>query len=67
MFDFISKEETRKLVTKFIDELAVRYSYYQMSIQLGVSEKTIYKWRSGNIPKADNFINLQSFHKTLLN
>ena len=29
-----------------------------MLIILDVSEKTIYKWRSGYIPKADNFLNI---------
>lgn len=36
-----------------------------MSIILDVNEKTIYKWRSGYIPKADNFLNLQILHSTL--
>lgn len=65
MFDLISKEETSKIVIKLICDIATKYSFYEMSIQLGVNEKTIYKWRSGEIPKADNFLNLQSLHKAV--
>ena len=55
MFDLISKEEIRKIVIGLIGDLTVNYSYYEMSIILNVNEKTIYKWRSGYIPKADKF------------
>lgn len=65
LFKLVSKEDTCKIVKKIIGELTVKYSYYEMSILLNVNEKTIYKWRSGYIPKADNFINLQILHKTL--
>ena len=57
MFDLISKEEIRKIVIGLIGDLTVNYSYYEMAIILDVNEKTIYKWRSGYIPKADNFLN----------
>ena len=67
MFDLISKEETSKIVIELIGDLSVKYSYYEMSILLDVNEKTIYKWRSGYIPKADNFLNLQVLHDTLEN
>lgn len=62
MFDLISKEETSKIVIKLLGDLAARYSYYELSILLEVNEKTIYKWRSGDIPKANNFLNLQLLH-----
>ena len=65
MFDLISKEETSKIVVKLIGDLSVRYSFCEIAIMLDVNEKTIYKWRSGYIPKADNFLNLQLLHKTL--
>lgn len=65
MFDLISKEEIRKIVIGLIGDLTVKYSYYEMSIILDVNEKTIYKWRSGYIPKDDNFLNLQILHNTL--
>ena len=65
MFDLISKEETSKIVVKILGDLAVKYTYYEMSIILDVNEKTIYKWRSGDIPKANNFLNLQILHKAL--
>ena len=65
MFDLISKEEIRKIVIGLIWDLTVKYSYYEMSIILDVNEKTIYKWRSGYIPKAYNFLNLQILHNTL--
>lgn len=64
MFDLISKEEIRKIVIGLIGDLIVKYSYYELSIILDVNEKTIYKWRSGYIPKADNFLNLQILHNT---
>lgn len=67
MFDLISKEETRKIVIKLLGDLVAKYSYYEMEIILDVNEKTIYKWRSGYIPKADNFLNLQILHSTLTN
>ncbi len=65
MFDLISKEEIRIIVIGLIGDLTVRCSYYEMSIILDVNKKTIYKWRSGYIPKADNFLNLQILHNTL--
>jgi len=67
MIDLISKEETSKMVCELLGDLACKYSYYELSILLDVNEKTIYKWRSGNIPKADNYINLLVLHKTLDN
>lgn len=67
MFDLISKEETSKIVIKLLGDLCVKYSYYEMSILLDVNEKTIYKWRSGDIPKANNFLNLQILHQALEN
>ena len=67
MFDLISKEETRKIVIQLLGDLVAKYSYYEMEIILDVNEKTIYKWRSGYIPKADNFLNLQILHSTLTN
>lgn len=67
MFDLISKEETRKIVIQLLGDLVAKYSYYEMAIILDVNEKTIYKWRSGYIPKADNFLNLQILHSTLTN
>ena len=65
MFDLISKEEASKIVNKLIGDIIAKYSFYEMSIILDVNEKTIYKWRKGEIPKADNFLNLQLLHKTL--
>ena len=65
MFDLLSKEETSKIVFKILGDLAVKCTYYEMSIILDVNEKTIYKWRSEDIPKANNFLNLQILHKTL--
>lgn len=65
MFDLISKKETSKIVKKLIGDLVEKYSFYEISIKLNVNEKTIYKWRSGYIPKADNFLNLQLLHSTL--
>ena len=67
MFDLISKEETRKIVIQLLGDLVAKYSYYEMAIILDVNEKTIYKWRSVYIPKADNFLNLQILHSTLTN
>lgn len=67
MFDLISKEETSKIVNKLIGDLIAKYSYYELSIILDVNEKTIYKWRSGEIPKANNFLNLQVLHNSLSN
>ncbi len=65
MLDLISREETSKIVVRLIGDISVRYTYYEMSILLGVNEKTIYKWRNGLIPKADNFLNLQLLQKSL--
>ena len=65
MFDLISKEEIDNIVIGLIGDLTVKYSYYEMSILLDVNEKTIYKWRSGYIPKADNFLNLKILHNNL--
>lgn len=67
MFDLISKEETSKIANKLIGDLIAKYSYYELSIILDVNEKTIYKWRSGEIPKANNFLNLQVLHNALSN
>lgn len=65
VFDLISKEDASKIVNKMIGDITVKYSFYEMSIILDVNEKTIYKWRKGEIPKADHFLNLQLLHKTL--
>ena len=65
MLNLVSKEKVRKIVFKLIGDLASKYSYYEISIFLDVNEKTIYKWRSGYIPKADNFLNLKILHDTL--
>ena len=67
MFNLISKGETQKIVVKLINELTKKYTYFEMAILLGVNEKTIYKWRSGYIPKADNYINLQILHDSTAN
>ncbi len=67
MFNLITKEDTCKIVNRLIGDLSVKYSYYELSILLNVNEKTIYKWRYGNVPKADNYINLLILHKTLNN
>ena len=67
MFNLISKGEMQGIVVKLINDLSAKYTYYEMSILLGVNEKTIYKWRSGYIPKADNYINLQKLHNSTMN
>ena len=66
MFELVSKEETQKNVVRMIGELSRKITYYQLSIFLNVSEKTIYKWFHGVIPKADNYLSLQSLHKFLI-
>lgn len=66
MFELVSKEETKKIVVRMIGELSRKITYYQLSIFLNVSEKTIYKWYHGVIPKADNYLSLQSLHKFLV-
>ncbi len=65
MYKHISKNETGKIVAGLINDLAAKLSYYEMSIQLDANEKTIYKWRSSSIPKADKSLSLQSLHKSL--
>ncbi len=67
MYELISKCETSKIVAGLINDLSSKLSYYEISIQLDVNEKTIYKWRSGSIPKADKYLSLQSLHKSLFN
>lgn len=67
MYMLISKNDTSKIVAGLINDLAVKLSYYEIAIKLNVNEKTIYKWRSGSIPKADSFLSLQSLHKSLFN
>ena len=67
MIKLISKEETSKMICRLLSDLSCKFSYSELSIMLDVNEKTIYKWRLGNIPKADNFINLQVLHSKLFN
>lgn len=65
MIDLVSEEKTSEIVVEFINDLSSKYSFYEISIMLGVNEKTIYKWRNGSIPKADKFINLHKLHMSL--
>ena len=36
------------------------FSKFEISLQLGISEKTLYKWEHGTIPKANFYLNLLS-------
>ena len=65
MVELITKDETSKIVLRLICELSAKYSFYELSILLNVNEKTIYKWRNGLVPKANNYINLKQLHETL--
>ncbi|MBP5446283.1 MAG: hypothetical protein J6Y28_08945 [Acholeplasmatales bacterium] len=65
MVELVTKEETNRIVLKLICDLSAKYSFYELSILLNVSEKTIYKWRNGLVPKANNYINLRQLHDAL--
>ena len=39
------------------------YTKYQISIELSVNEKSIYKWEHGTTPKANYYLNLQMLYE----
>ena len=38
------------------------YTKYQISIELNVNEKSIYKWEHGTMPKANYYLNLKMLY-----
>lgn len=56
-----SEKEMTKLVKSLLGNLYTKgYTKYRISIEIGVSEKTLYKWENGTTtPKAMFYLNLQ--------
>ena len=52
--------EVTKMVRSMLGLLYSKgYTKYQISIELNVNEKSIYKWEHGTTPKANYYLNLK--------
>ena len=58
MKQFTDEDVTRIIRSKLGFLYSKGYTKYEISIQLDVSEKTLYKWEHGMIPKTLYYLNL---------
>lgn len=60
-----SEKEMTRIVRSLLGTLYTKgYTKYRISIEIGVSEKTLYKWENGTTtPKAMFYLNLEELCK----